>query len=448
MGLAQKEGIVRNTLLLALAVGLLALPFLLLSGDLPDPDALISRSSPDTTKILDRQGRLLFEILDPRAGRRTRVSLNELPLHLRQAVIAVEDAGFYQHFGVDAVGVARAIVQAMQAGRVVSGGSTITMQLARDLLLSREERDSRSLARKLREMVLAIRLTQAYSKDLILESYLNEMYFGQLAYGVEAAAQAYFGKPARELDLAESALLAGLIQSPAEYDPLVHLDAAVERQRVVLGLMVKSGYLTQEQADVARAEPLHFAPQTTGPAILRAPHFVSYVRSLLEAEYGPERVNHGGLMVVTTLDLDLQQRAEAIVRQQLADLARRTEVVALQAGTLRIRVPDARWRNVLHRMRAQILAQLSTVAGDLAKMGYSVTIFEALHKTGGVLRYFDAASAPGNVFIDGCNMKIRQVLRGFDQTAIEQGLRALDGTGVPYEALVAAVIAEAIAVVD
>lgn len=191
-------------------LALLGFACFMLAHDLPSPDALIMCTASDTTKIYDRNGQLLYEVLDPRAGRRTRIALNELPLHVRQAVLAVEDANFYAHPGVDVAGVARAVVQTIQEGEIVSGGSTITQQLARDVLLSKEERQSRTLTRKLREMILALRLTQTYSKDTILEMYLNEVYFGNLAYGVEAAARTYFGKPARELDLAESAMLTGL----------------------------------------------------------------------------------------------------------------------------------------------------------------------------------------------------------------------------------------------
>ncbi|MGB8648240.1 MAG: penicillin-binding protein 1C [Anaerolineae bacterium] len=294
-----------------------------LFGDLPPSDALITRASPDTTKILDRNGRLLYEILDPRAGRRTRVPLSEIPLHLQHAVVATEDGNFYQHPGVDITGIVRSAVQDIQAGHIVAGGSTITQQLARDLLLSKEESESRSFTRKVREAVLAVRLTQAYSKDTILEMYLNESYFGQLSYGVEAASRAYFGKPARDLDLAESALLAGLIQSPWAYDPLSHPDAARGRQKVVLDLMVKRGYITTEQAQTALAEVLHFIPANSDVAApLYAPHFVAYVRDLLESEYGAETVNHGGLTVITTLDLDLQNRAQSIIKQNLDELVR------------------------------------------------------------------------------------------------------------------------------
>lgn len=299
------------------AFGTLILSVWLLVADLPAPEALLARSSPDATKIYDRNGRLLYEILDPRAGRRTRVALDDLPLHTRQTVVAAEDANFYANPGIDVRGIARALVQMVRERRIVSGGSTITQQLARAVLLEQEERTQRTFARKLRESILALRITRSFSKDQILEMYLNEVYFGQLAYGIEAASQTYFGKPARELDLAESALLAGLIQSPATYNPLVDIDAARQRQTVILGLTVKAGVISEAEAELAKAEPLQF---TGGNVPLRAPHFVSYVRSLLEAKYGDELVNHGGLQVTTTLDLDLQARAEAIVQHRMAEL--------------------------------------------------------------------------------------------------------------------------------
>lgn len=305
-----------------LGIGIVALAIFLF-GDLPAPDALLTRTSPDTTKILDRNGKLLYEILDPRAGRRTRVTLNELPAHFKNAVVAVEDANFYEHPGVDAIGVARALVQYVQQGQIVSGGSTITQQLARLVLLSREEQESRTVTRKLREMMLALRLTQTYAKEQILEMYLNEVYFGNLAYGAEAAARTYFGKPARDLDLAESALLAGMIQSPFAYDPYVNPDAAHARQKIVLDLMVKKGFINADDAQLAVNEALHFKA-TDKREIIRAPHFVAYVRNLLERQYGEELVNAGGLRVTTTLDLDLQVRAEEIVARHIRDLKNRT----------------------------------------------------------------------------------------------------------------------------
>ncbi|MFQ5459230.1 MAG: transglycosylase domain-containing protein [Anaerolineae bacterium] len=301
------------------SVGILGILAWGLTADLPDPGALISRTAPDATKIYDRQGKLLFEVLDPRAGRRTRVPLGEVPDHLQAAVVAVEDAGFYSNSGIDARGVARAALQAVRQGRIVSGASTITQQLARLVLLSAPERHQRTLSRKLREMYLALGITRRYGKPQILEMYLNEVYFGQLAYGVDAAARTYFGVPVRELDLAESALLAGLIQSPAAYNPLVHLDAARDRQGVALERMVKTGAISRAEAEAAIQEPLRLAG---GNVPLAAPHFVAYVTSLLEATYGAEAVHRGGLQVITSLDLDLQRRAEAVVARRLRDLNR------------------------------------------------------------------------------------------------------------------------------
>ncbi len=314
----------RGLFVLALIlVGALAGAAWRLFADLPAPDALATRVSPDTTKIFDRNGVLLYEILDPLAGRRTRVALNELPAHLKNAAVAVEDASFYENPGVDTTGVARAMWQYVQEGKIVSGGSTLTQQLARQVLLSRAEQESRTIARKLREMLLALRITQTYSKDQILEMYLNEIYFGNLAYGVEAAAQTYFGKPARDLDLAESALLAGLIQAPAAYDPYVNFDAARARQQTVLDLMVKRQLLAPSEAEWARAETLHFQPVGKRDRI-RAPHFVAYVRNLLEQKYGADTVNRGGLRVTTTLDVNAQERAQEIIKRHIAALKNRT----------------------------------------------------------------------------------------------------------------------------
>jgi 1A family penicillin-binding protein len=288
-----------------------------LVGDLPSVDGLAARSGFQSSRILDRNGRLLYDLVDPQAGQRTLLPLSAIPQALRDATISTEDANFYQHPGVDAWGLARALWTNLQGGSGGVGGSTITQQLARAVLLSPDEAGQRTLRRKAREAVLAFRIDSRYSKDEILALYLNTIYYGNMAYGVEAAAQAYFGKPARDLDLAECALLAGLPQSPSRYNPLADPDAAKARQREVLDLLVKHGYLTEPQAAVAAAEPLHFA-KSRFP--IQAPHFVMYVRDLLEAQFGPERVYRGGLTVETTLDADMQAAAETILRRRLADL--------------------------------------------------------------------------------------------------------------------------------
>jgi membrane peptidoglycan carboxypeptidase len=194
-----------------------------------------------STRIYDRNGTLLYQIADPNMGVNHVVALDDLPDCMIDATIATEDANFYSHPGVDIQGVIRALWINVKGGEVVAGGSTITQQVARTLLLDPEQRAERTLQRKLREGVLAVQLTQAYSRDDILALYLNQTYYGHLAYGVEAAARAYFAKGASELTLAECAMLAGLPQAPASYDPLSDPDVAKERQRVVLDLMVKHG---------------------------------------------------------------------------------------------------------------------------------------------------------------------------------------------------------------
>ncbi|MBL8057803.1 MAG: transglycosylase domain-containing protein, partial [Anaerolineales bacterium] len=311
----------RWRLFLLLILGALALAawagWQWLAVDLPALDALTANRTVPSTKLLARDGRLLFEISDPAGRRHTTLPLAAIPLPLQQATIATEDASFYTNPGVDAVGILRALWINLTGGEVLAGGSTITQQVARNMLLDPQERAERTLTRKLRESILAWRLAQAYSKDEILELYLNQTYYGHLAYGVEAAAQTFFGKPARDLDLAEAALIAGLPQAPSIYDPLLDPAAARGRQAVVLDLMVKQGYLTPEAAQLARDEPLQFA---SNPFAIEAPHFVFYLWNWLERRYGPE-VLQAGLVVTTTLDLDLTRAAEAIIRRRLAQIA-------------------------------------------------------------------------------------------------------------------------------
>ncbi len=345
----------RRRLLAALLALLIAAPALALAvlwATLPSVDDLYRRTQAPSTRLLDRNGRLLYEIIDPRAGHHTPLPLDRIPLRLRQATIAVEDANFYTNPGVDLAGILRALWINLQGGEVLAGGSTITQQLARMMLLEPEERAQRTLLRKLRESLLAWQIAQRYSKDDVLALYLNQSYYGNLAYGVEAAARAYFGKPAEALDLAECALLAGLIQAPALYDPFNAPERAKERQSIVLDLMVKQGYLTVAEADEARQARLSYAPSAFA---IRAPHFVSYARLWLEQQFGPEMLVRGGLVVTTTLDLALNDAATAIVRARLKQLqepagglpahnARNAAVVVMdpQTGAIRAMVgsPD------------------------------------------------------------------------------------------------------------
>ena len=286
--------------------------------DLPSPDRLYERATAPSTRIYDRNGRLLYEILDPHGGAHAPVPLAEVPPACIEATIATEDASFYTNPGVDLWAIARALWINLRGGEILSGGSTITQQLARNLLLSPEERTEISLERKLRESILAWRLARTYTKDEILTLYLNETYYSNLAYGIEAAARTHFAKSAAELDLAECALLAGLPQSPARYNPLQNPRAAKARQSVVLSLMVKHGYISPQEADLAVDEKLYFA-SVLFP--IKAPHFVMAVRGQLEREFGLEAIYTQGLEVHTTLDLDAQNAAHRFVRHRLAQLA-------------------------------------------------------------------------------------------------------------------------------
>jgi penicillin-binding protein 1C len=325
-----------------LLLGTLLFGYASIAAALPDPAELQARASQfASTLIYDRQGELLYEIADPQHGRRTRVPLDQISPHLRDATVATEDPNFYQHPGVDPIGIARAIYYAIRERDLSSspGGSTITQQLVKLTFLSSE----RTLSRKIKEAILAAEITRRYPKDTVLEIYLNEIYYGNLAYGVEAAAETCFGKQAADLSLAEATLLAGLPQAPAYYDPYTKLWNAdstpgpvKQRQGTVLRLMVEHGYLSPAQADAAWQEPLRLKPlaQTAGA---KAPHFVQYARHQVEQVVGPQLMAKGGLRIYTTLDPRLQAIAEEEVAKQVTALAKQAAtngaLVALRPAT-------------------------------------------------------------------------------------------------------------------
>ncbi|HSM57261.1 MAG TPA: transglycosylase domain-containing protein [Candidatus Sulfomarinibacteraceae bacterium] len=297
-------------------------------------DQARERETFETTRILDRDGQLLWEIFGE--GKRTKVPLDRIPLQLQQATIAVEDDTFYENIGLDAPSLAAALIYNLRnpEGRPV-GGSTITQQIVRHIAFGYEERTAVSYSRKTREIILAWLMNRQYEKDEILELYLNEIYYGNLAYGIEAAAQTYFGKSAAELSLAESSLLAALPQSPVELDPFTNLDGARQRQWLVLNLMVEEGFITRDEAEAAYLQELTFAPQEVS---LAAPHFAVYVRQLLEEQFGAEMVANGGLRVTTTLDLDFQTLAERLAREHVDRVGpehnlTNASLVALKPGT-------------------------------------------------------------------------------------------------------------------
>jgi len=287
--------------------------------DLPSLDRLTENLTVPSTKILARDGRLIYEIVDPAGAHHTTIPLAQIPMSCQQATVAVEDASFYSNPGVDVVGIVRALWINLTGGEVIAGGSTITQQVARNMLLDPKERAERTLTRKLRESILAWRLSQAYTKDQILELYLNQTYYGHLSYGLESAAHTYFGKSARDLDLAQCTLLAGLPQAPALFDPLTEPQAAHDKQGIVLDLMVKTGVLTEAAAQLAKDETLQYA---ASPFPISAPHFVFYVWSLLEQQYAdhPE-ILYSGLTITTTVDLDLTKTAEDIITRRIKKLA-------------------------------------------------------------------------------------------------------------------------------
>ncbi len=299
------------------------------SQDLPSPDRLQTQQNGGSTKILDRNGKLLYELFDPQAGRRTSVPLSEISPDVIHATIDIEDSTFYDNPGVSIRGTLRAAI-AILRGEEIQGGSTITQQLIKRVLLTPQV----SIDRKIQEWILAYRVNQMYSKDQILDWYLNEIYYGNMSTGIEAAAESYFGKSAKDLDLAQSAMLAGLPQAPSLLSPLVDPKAAKERQRLVLDAMVRQRDITQAQADAAFKEPLVYRPMKYS---IEAPHFVMYVRDLLEQKYGPKALYSEGLTVRTTLDLNMQHEAEQIIRQHVAKLAtdniHNAALVAMQPGT-------------------------------------------------------------------------------------------------------------------
>ena len=284
------------------------------------PAAEISpeRLQAPSMRITDRAGRLLYESFPADGGRHQTLPFAQIPAALQEATVATEDSHFYTHPGVDPAGILRAIWINLRGGETLAGGSTITQQVARNLLMEPSERGERTLRRKLREGWLAWRLTQNYSKEEILAFYLNQTYYGGLAYGVEAAAQTYFGKPAADISLAEAALLAGLPQSPSVYNPFSDPQAALARRSAVLGLMQKAGYLTAEQRSLAEREPLNLAAT---PYPMEAPHFALMVRAQVDALLSPAALTaSGGLTVQTTLDLEAQHAAEQAVARQIERL--------------------------------------------------------------------------------------------------------------------------------
>ncbi|MCC7187348.1 MAG: penicillin-binding protein [Anaerolineales bacterium] len=319
---------------------------------LPSVDDLKNRASQfETTRILDRNGNLLYEILDPTAGRRTYVTLDKISPALVAATIATEDKDFYTHPGFDPWAILRALWDNYRTEGAGGGASTITQQLARALLLSPEERAQRTYLRKTREIILAAEITRRYSKDEILELYLNEIYYGNLAYGIEAASETYFGKTANQLTLAEASFLAGLPQSPSVYDIYTNRDVTLARQQQVLvlmfGLSQDRDCITVSNSEtpvcvdqVAAVQAADFVKgyNFIAPSInAKYPHWVNFVRAELEKQYDAQTIYRSGFIVYTTIDPTLQDEAQRLVTEQLAGLvdknAKNGALVAIKPST-------------------------------------------------------------------------------------------------------------------
>ncbi|MCH7641527.1 transglycosylase domain-containing protein, partial [Patescibacteria group bacterium] len=286
--------------------------FVILS-DLPNATELVTRRQKVSTKIYDRNGEILYNIYKDQ--NRTPVPLDRIPAQVRLATIAIEDAEFYNHLGISFRGITRAIIKIIREGEL-TGGSTITQQLVKNALLTPEK----TLVRKLREIVLAIRVEFAYTKNEILEMYLNEVAYGGTAYGIQEAAQVYFDKNVDNLSLGEAALLAGLPKSPTRFSPFgPNPELALARQGEVLRLMRVNVFITSEQEKAAEQEDIKFSSNVTD---INAPHFVMFVRQALVEKYSEEVVSQGGLLVTTTLDLNIQKLAEDVLRAEVDNLSK------------------------------------------------------------------------------------------------------------------------------
>ncbi len=297
----------------AITIGIIASVYQVnyLVKTLPKPTLLTVRDIPTSSRIYDRNGKILYEIYADE--NRTPVQLSEIPDIVKQATIAIEDKDFYTHNGFSLKGIIRAFVHNINSS-TIEGGSTLTQQLVRSALLTPEK----TITRKLKELILSIWTEHLYTKDQILEMYLNQVPYGGTSWGIEAASETYFGKRVKDLTLGESALLAGLPAAPTVYSPFGNNPQfAKTRQEEVLDKMVEMGVLNQDKAKEVKEEPLNFKKPMI-PII--APHFVMYVKNLLEEQYGERIVEKGGLRIITTLDSELQEKTQTILSENIERL--------------------------------------------------------------------------------------------------------------------------------
>lgn len=296
-------------LFIAIAIVFAAVAVLNMTGkDLPNVELLAKFEPSETTRIYAADGSQIATLF---RENRSWVPLDQIPKSMKDAIVASEDSRFYQHHGVDPKGIVRSILADLKGGGARQGASTITMQLAREIFLHPQK----SLHRKIQESIIAMQIERRFTKSEILERYLNQIYFGSGAYGIEAAAQNYFGKHAKQLDLAESAMIAGLPPAPSIYSPFVDRESAHIRQGLVLKRMVECGYITQDEANAAGQENLKYAEHKTELQSLKYPYFTTYVLKQLAMKYSDDLLYRGGLKIYTTLDPKMQEIAKAAMRR-------------------------------------------------------------------------------------------------------------------------------------
>jgi membrane peptidoglycan carboxypeptidase len=286
-----------------------SITFVVISLSLPDPNKLNARIIPQSTKIYARDGEtLLYEIHGE--AKRTLIELDEIPNYVKEATIAIEEKNFYQNRGIDFRGILRSLFRNITRGELRGvGGSTITQQFVKNAILTNEK----TFTRKIKEAILAIQIEQRFTKDEILKLYLNEIPYGQNAYGIEAASQTYFSKSAKDLTLAEAAYLVSLPQAPTFYNPNgPNKDRLDSRQKFVLSEMQKEGFITSSQLEASLSENVKFNKIKN---IILAPHFVLYVQGILAETYGEKALEEGGLKIITTLDYDMQKIAEEAIAE-------------------------------------------------------------------------------------------------------------------------------------
>jgi 1A family penicillin-binding protein len=346
--------------------------FVIFAKDLPSPNKLSARDSSLSTKIFDREGKLLYDIYGDK--NRALVNWEELPPYVKEATISIEDKDFYKHKGFSFVGFGRAFVNTLVFQRV-QGGSTITQQVVKNTLLTSE----RTITRKIKEFILAIQVERKYTKDEILQIYLNEVPYGGTAWGIEAASQTYFNKEAKDLTLVEAVILAGLPQSPTFYSPYgTNPDAYIARAESVARRMREDGHITKEKEEELKVQisQVKFSPDDKG---INAPHFVFYVRDQLVERYGEKLVEQGGLKVTTTLNLELQEDAQQIVSEEIE------EVEALDVGNGSAVVMDSK--------NGEILAMVGSKDYFAEDYDGQVNVSLSLRQPGSALKPFTYATA-------------------------------------------------------